>query len=83
MTVTVNIDEAKTQLSRLLERVQAGERVVIAKAGKPIAEIVELRGEPIRFGTATGRLVYDDDHFDNPDPDILRMFYGPDAVVDA
>ena len=40
MTVNVNIHEAKTHLSRLLEQVAAGERVVISKAGTPIADLV-------------------------------------------
>ena len=44
MTTTVNIHEAKTHLSRLLDQVQAGERVITAKAGKPIAEFPELIG---------------------------------------
>jgi prevent-host-death family protein len=43
MTITVNIHEAKTQLSRLLVRVQEGEEVVIAKAGKPQARLVPIR----------------------------------------
>lgn len=38
--MVVNIHEAKTQLSRLIEKVQAGEEVVIAKAGKPVARLV-------------------------------------------
>ena len=40
MTVNVNIHEAKTHLSRLLEQVAAGERVVISKAGTPIADLI-------------------------------------------
>jgi prevent-host-death family protein len=39
----VNIHQAKTQLSRLLERVAAGEEIVIAKSGKPLAKLVPLR----------------------------------------
>ena len=39
---TVNIHEAKTQLSKLIERANAGEEVVIAKAGKPIARLVPV-----------------------------------------
>jgi prevent-host-death family protein len=39
---TVNIHQAKTQLSRLLKRVEAGEEVVLARAGKPVAKIVPL-----------------------------------------
>ena len=44
----VNVHEAKTQLSRLLERVQAGEEIVIAKAGKPCARLMPLEPLPER-----------------------------------
>ena len=44
----VNVREAKTQLSRLLERVQAGEEIVIAKAGKPCARLMPLEQLPER-----------------------------------
>jgi prevent-host-death family protein len=44
----VNVYEAKTQLSRLLERVEGGEEVVIARAGKPVAKLVPLRQRPRR-----------------------------------
>jgi prevent-host-death family protein len=40
MTIKVNIHEAKTQLSRLLQRVSAGEEIIIAKAGRPIARLL-------------------------------------------
>ena len=42
MTETVNVYEAKTHLSRLLDRVAAGEEIVIARAGKPVAKLVPL-----------------------------------------
>jgi prevent-host-death family protein len=42
MTETVNIHEAKTHLSRLLELVQGGQEIILAKAGKPIARLVPL-----------------------------------------
>lgn len=45
---TINVYEAKTQLSRLLERVEAGEEVVIARAGKPVARLVPLAQRPRR-----------------------------------
>lgn len=45
---TVNVHEAKTQLSRLLERVRAGEEIVIAKAGAPCARLVPLEPLPER-----------------------------------
>lgn len=42
MSATVNVHDAKTHLSRLLERAHAGEEIVIAKAGKPYAKLVQL-----------------------------------------
>jgi prevent-host-death family protein len=51
----VNIHEAKTHLSRLLEKVQQGEEVVIAKAGKPIARIVKIEDEKPKRQLGTGR----------------------------
>jgi prevent-host-death family protein len=54
---TVNVHAAKTHLSRLLERVAAGEEVVIARAGRPIARLVPIKGEePRQPGLAKGRL---------------------------
>jgi len=54
-TVQVNLYEAKTQLSSLVERAAKGEEIVIAKAGKPIARLSALRNEqrvpePLPFG---------------------------------
>ena len=78
MTVTVNIHEAKTHLSRLLEQVAAGERVVISKAGAPIADLVPHRAAAVTFGGLKGQLAYTDDAF-GIDPDIQEMFYGDAA----
>lgn len=78
MTVNVNIHEAKTHLSRLLEQVAQGERVVISKAGQPIADLVPHQRTQVRIGGLKGQIVYDDASFDEPDPDIQRMFYGDD-----
>lgn len=78
MTVNVNIHEAKTHLSRLLERVAAGERVVISKAGRPIADLVPHQRAPVVFGGLRGELRYDDGAFADVDPDIQQMFYGSD-----
>lgn len=50
----VNIHEAKTHLSRLLEQVQAGEEVVIAKSGRPIARLVAIRAAKSVLGSARG-----------------------------
>ena len=74
MVTTVNIHEAKTHLSRLLEQVQAGERVIIAKAGKPIAELAPFSNPDVVFGSMKGEIYYDDDAFLGPDPETLAMF---------
>ena len=51
----VNIHEAKTQLSKLLRRVSAGEEIIIARSGKPIAKLVAVDDEPKRvFGLDRG-----------------------------
>lgn len=74
---TVNIHEAKTHLSRLLEQVERGEVVTIARAGKPIADLVPHVRVDIVFGGLAGRIVYDDDTFDDADDEINEMFASP------
>ena len=66
---TVNVHEAKTHLSRLLERVESGEEIVIARAGKPIARLVPLGPPAPRtlFGRDRGKIWISDD-FDEPLP---------------
>ncbi len=79
MTITVNIHAAKTQLSRLLEQVEEGEEIVIARAGKPIARIVPLvpTGPKRRLGILEGLYTVPDD-FDDPLPDdVIDEFYKP------
>jgi prevent-host-death family protein len=74
----VNIHEAKTQLSRLLQRVAAGEEVTIARAGTPVARLVaiESKNNTRPLGFDRGRIWIADD-FDAPLPDdLLRAFYG-------
>lgn len=46
MTRVVNVHEAKTHLSRLLERAHAGEEIILAKAGRPYARLMPLAGTP-------------------------------------
>lgn len=70
----VNIQEAKTHLSRLLERAQAGERIVIAKAGRPIAELTAITRVDIVFGGLVGEVSIDYDAFDAADAEIARMW---------
>jgi len=66
---TVNVHEAKTHLSRLLERVEHGEEIVIARSGKPIARLVPLEpAEPRRLiGRNRGKIWMSED-FDEPLP---------------
>jgi prevent-host-death family protein len=74
----VNVHEAKTHLSRLLERVEAGEEVVIARAGKPVARLVPVEQSRKRRvpGGWKGLIVIHDD-FDAPLPeDIAAVFRG-------
>jgi prevent-host-death family protein len=78
MSTTVNIHEAKTHLSRLLEQVAAGERVVISKAGTPVADLVPHQAPTVTFGGLKGEVTYTDDAF-GIDPDIQKMFYGDAA----
>ena len=48
MTLMVNVHEAKTHFSRLLEQAHAGQEIILAKAGKPYARLVPLADEPCR-----------------------------------
>ena len=74
----VNIHQAKTQLSKLIEAAEHGEEVIIARAGKPVVRLVPVgAARPHRRpGSLEGRLVISDD-FDAPLPDdILDAFEG-------
>ena len=71
---SVNIHEAKTHLSRLLELVELGEPVVIARNGRPIARIVPYRSETRRPGGLKGKIRIGDD-FDAPLPEELAAAF--------
>jgi prevent-host-death family protein len=67
----VNIHEAKTHLSKLLQRAADGEDIVIARSGKPVARLVAIHAAPARrLGTAAGDFVVPLD-FDDPLPDAV------------
>ena len=78
----VNIYEAKTRLSELVEQAGRGETIIIAKSGTPIAKLVPLTDQPkqkIKFGSMKGEFVESDD-FDDPLPDdLLDLFEGKAA----
>ena len=77
MTV-VNIYDAKTQLSKLIEEAAAGNDVVIARGGKPVARLTRLSPtkRKLKFGVLKGKVKFSAD-FDAPLPsDVLRQFEG-------
>lgn len=56
MPTTVNVHEAKTHLSRLLARVEAGEQIIIARGGRPVATLERFHERPIgRYDVETTR----------------------------
>lgn len=72
----VNIHEAKTHFSRLIERVRQGEEIIIAKAGHPVARLVPAEERVVRRvpGSARGQVVVTSD-FGTPLPDeVLEAF---------
>ena len=77
-TRTVNIHDAKTRLSQLIARVEAGDEIVIARAGRPVARLAPLTAHlgPRRLGRLDGRCRIPDD-FNAPLPDdVLERFLG-------
>ena len=75
---SVNIHEAKTHLSRLVERVQAGEEIIIAKAGRPAARLVpiEAAGRPIKIGGLKASAPVPDDFNTMFESEIEALFAG-------
>jgi prevent-host-death family protein len=68
---TVNIHEAKSQLSKLIQRVMNGEQIIIAKGGKPVAILSSIEAAPIERvpGIDAGRVIIHED-FDAPLPEF-------------
>ena len=75
--VTVNVHEAKTHLSRLLKQVEAGEEVVIARNGDPVARLVsnKKRGKP-EPDILKGKVVIPDSFFDPLPEEELKAWEG-------
>lgn len=75
----VNSYQAKTQLSQLIRRALAGERIVIARAGKPLVELKPYQPAERRVpGLWKGKVRIASD-FDEPLPELERAIYGDDA----
>lgn len=77
---TVNIHEAKTQLSRLVDEAANGKPFIIAKAGKPLVKVMALdapvAGERKRIGFLTGQIEVPDDFDEMGREEIERLFTG-------
>jgi len=77
--ITVNIHEAKTQLSKLVDRAAKGEPFIIAKAGKPLVKVVALDAPaaPRRLGFMAGQFDVPDD-FDRMGQEEIEKLFGID-----
>lgn len=73
---TINMHEAKTQLSKLVERALDGEEIVIARAGKPVVKLVPIEAPPTQsiLGVLQGRYRIPDDFDDFGREEIAAMF---------
>lgn len=78
MSKAINIHEAKTNLSRLVEQAAAGKEIIIAKAGKPLARLVPLAVpvRPKKLGMLKGKIKVPDDFNAPLDAEALAMFEG-------
>ncbi len=76
-TQTVNIHDAKTNLSKLIEKTKKGEDVIIAKAGKPVAKLVAYKEplKPRKPGLWKGK-IFIPENFNDEDEEINKLFYG-------
>lgn len=75
---TVNVHEAKTHLSRLLERVEAGEEIVVARNGRAVARLVPIGRVARRPGAMKGRIKIHRD-FDAPLPPPIDKSFRADT----
>jgi prevent-host-death family protein len=75
MATIVNMHEAKSSLSKLVAKVAAGEEVVIARAGKPVAKLVKYEREPRKLGGLEGKIWIADD-FDETPEELIALFEG-------
>ena len=75
MSTSVGVHEAKTNLSALPRRVEAGEEIEICRSGEPVALLVPLERPIPRFGMDKGRLNIPDNFNDPLPPELLELFY--------
>ena len=72
----INIHEAKTNLSNLVEQALSGKQIIIAKRNIPLVELKPLRGKRI-LGQAKGKIILTDAFFEPLPDDILKAFNNP------
>lgn len=77
---TVNVHEAKTHLSRLLDEVSKGETIVIARAGVPAARLSPVPRIDVVFGGLADEIRFDDDVFVAADAEVAAMFDDSDGL---
>lgn len=81
--LTVNIHDAKTQLSKLVEQAAQGEAFIIAKAGKPMVKVIPLEpaesGTACRLGFMAGEFFVPDDFDQMGSSEIVNLFAGSKA----
>lgn len=89
MAVTASIHEAKTTLSKLIERAMAGEEVIIAKAGKPLVRLAPVE-KPVAvdraaiFGSFAGQMILSNDWEESAfDADMHRKWFGEEPDQQA
>jgi prevent-host-death family protein len=71
---TVNMHEAKTRLSQLVAKVEAGEEIIISRDGKPVAKLTQIDVSPgAKFGSMKDQ-IWISPAFDDPDPDLEHFF---------
>ena len=79
MPPIINLYEAKTHLSKLVDQAASGQDVILARHGKPVARITTLEPGPtkpkVQFGLLKGQISIPE-NFEAPDPEIEAMFYG-------
>ena len=84
MASTFNLYDAKTRLSELVERAAAGEEIVIAKNGKPLAKLGPLPTQkPSRLPGGWEEAVWISDDFDAPLPDTILRAFEAESDVDG
>jgi prevent-host-death family protein len=72
----VKVHEAKTHLSRLLQRVEAGEEITIARGDKPVARLVPMATQRMQMQGMDRGKVWMSEDFDAPDPELEALFEG-------